>query len=136
MYLCPLRIRYATPIKRAYMARPVKYKQEYCEMLINHMNDGFSFEAFGGVVGVDRATLHRWREKYQEFRDAFEVGYCKGLFQSEKIGRAAIMGKIPNFNTAAYCFWMKNRFGWSDKVDAKVEGTGSIQLTYSLIDGN
>lgn len=119
------------------MAKPLTYKKEYCEMLEKHMEEGYSFEAFGGIIGTSRITLHRWREKYEEFRDAFERGYCKSLVYYEKLGKGAMLGKIPNFNTAIYCFNMKNRFGWSDKVEQTITGEAQVVINYSLhSDGN
>lgn len=51
-----------------------KYKSEYCEQLLNHMAEGYSFEAFGSEVGVGKTTLYNWCMAHAEFRQAKEVG--------------------------------------------------------------
>lgn len=114
------------------VGQPSKYKPEYCEELIKHMEGGLSFEAFGGVVSVSRQTLYEWRDKHPEFNEAFKLGLSLCLKYYEEIGKQAMHGLIENFNTAIYCFNMKNRFGWADKVEAKVENTGGISINYSL----
>lgn len=116
--------------------RPSKYKPEYCEMLVEHMESGLSFECFAGVLGVTKQIIYDWCERHPEFLDAKNRGWSKSQLTYEKIGRSAMAGKIPNFNTAVWIFNMKNRFGWSDRIETKVEGTANIKLEYSLIDGN
>ena len=103
--------------KRSEMGTQVKYKDKYCEMLIEHMEGGLSIEAFAGVVSVARSTLYEWVNTYPEFKAAKEQGYCKSLLFWEKMGRSGAAGKIINFNAASYIFNKKNRFGWRDKTE-------------------
>ena len=97
--------------------RPTKYKPEYCELLIEHMKSGLSFEAFAGVVGVWKDVLYDWVAKFPEFSDAKKLASSANLLTLEKIGHAGMVGKIPGFNLGAWCFKMKNMHGWRDRVE-------------------
>ena len=52
------------------MARPTKYKKEFCEKLVKHLSDGFSFESFAGLVDVCEDTIYEWCNKHPEFSEA------------------------------------------------------------------
>jgi len=105
--------------KRA--GQPTKYKPEYCEMLVEHMLDGLSFDSFAGVIGVNSDTLHEWKRVHPEFSVAKTHGHAKAMLWWEKLGRAAAAGKVPNFNAAVFIFSMKNKFGWRDRIDANIQ---------------
>ena len=97
--------------------RPTKYKAEYCEMLVKHMEEGLSFESFGAKANVSRDTLYTWEKKYEEFAEAKKKGKTKCLEFWESMGRSGAAGKLPGFNAAAWIFNMKNRFMWRDRQD-------------------
>lgn len=61
------------------------YDPKFCQMLIQHMAKGHSFESFGGVesVWVGRSTLYEWADKYPEFANAREIGKMARLNQQE-----------------------------------------------------
>lgn len=115
------------------VGRPTKYKQDYCDMLVKHMAEGLSFESFAGHISVTKQILYDWCEKHPEFLDAKKLGWAKCLLFYEKIGRQAMVGKLPGFNLGSWCLNMKNRFGWTDRVEQKVEGASSITINYELI---
>lgn len=112
------------------MARPTKYKKEYCKQLIEHMTKGLSFESFAGVLQVSNKTLYTWAEKNPEFLHAKKVGTDKSRLFWEKLGVAGAAGKIPNFGSASYIFNMKNRFKWRDKQPDE----DSVNVTVNLGD--
>ena len=107
----------------AKIGRPSKYKKKFCNMLIDHMSKGFSFESFAGVAKVNQDTLHEWKKVHREFSEAKNIASGISMLWWERIGIAAMIGqeimlngkkqKI-NINTAMWIFNMKNRFGWSD----------------------
>jgi len=124
------------PENRKQVGRPSKYKPEYCEMLIKHMEEGLSFESFAGLIGVTKQIIYDWCDRHPEFLDAKSLGWAKCLLFYEKIGRQGMVGKLAGFNLGTWIFNMKNRFQWVDRVETKIEGTGTIQINYSLVDGN
>lgn len=94
-----------------------KYKKEYCDQLIKHMADGFSFHSFGGKLLVGPRTLFDWLDRYPEFLEAKQVGEFACMYFWEKTGIAGTHGKIKGFQQASFIFNMKARFakyGWRD----------------------
>lgn len=98
---------------------PFKYKKENCELLVDHMTKGLSYESFAGLVGVTRDCLYKWEKAHVEFGEAKRVGKEKMLLLFERMGIQAMAGKIKGFNAATYIFTMKNKCGWSDKLDVE-----------------
>lgn len=107
------------PKKANGLGRPTKYFPEYPQMLIDHMNRGYSYETFAAVVTVSVKTLYNWEVEHPDFLQAKEVGTPKGQFFWEGIGLMGINGKIEYFPSAVYIFTMKNRFGWRDNPEEK-----------------
>ena len=98
------------------VGRPSDYKEEYCNMLIEHMAEGYSFESFGGVIGVSERVLYDWEKKHPEFLHSKEIGTQKSMIWWEKIGRMGMINEIPFFNDRIWRLNMINRFRskWSD----------------------
>jgi len=65
--------------------RPTKYKKEYCQMLIEHMAQGYSFKSFAGVITTDEVTIQRWANQYPDFRTAKMIGKSKERAIWEKL---------------------------------------------------
>lgn len=96
-----------------------KYRREFDAMLLQHLSEGLSFEAFAGVVKVNRDTLYQWIKRYSSFKEAKEEGTSQSLLYWEGMGISGTVGKIPGFNTAMWIFNMKNRFRWRDRQEVK-----------------
>lgn len=91
-----------------------KYREEYCEQLVEHMAKGFSFESFAATVDVDRDTIYEWAKVHPEFSDAKKRGIVKSLLRFEALALANMTNK--NFNTTSWIYQMKcrfNQFGWN-----------------------
>lgn len=97
--------------------RPTTYKNEYCQQLVDHMAEGFSFETFAATIDCNRDTLYEWCKVHKEFSDAKKDGMDKSQIYFEKLGKAAMLGKIEGFSASVWIFSMKNRFRWQDKVE-------------------
>lgn len=127
--------------------RPTKYRKEFCELLIKHMEDGGSFDAFVSTCRADKTQMYRWLDRHPEFRHAKERGELLAYAFWERKGREIMLGELKSStetfeivdgrpvatkavrhpvtgNASAYIFMMKNRYKWRDKVD--VEHSGSI----------
>lgn len=103
------------------MGRPTQYKPEFCEMLIKHMDKGFSITSFGAVVECSRDTLYEWAAKHKDFSDAMKAGKTKSALHHEKVLQMMAHGKIKGGNVAAQIFMMKNQLGWKDRVEIQDE---------------
>lgn len=94
----------------AYLRAKSQFDSHYCDLLIAHMSQGFSFESFGADVGVSLYVLNRWLAEYPDFAEAKAIGESHSRKRWEGIGIAATLGKIPNFNIGAYKMQVQNRF--------------------------
>lgn len=125
---------------------PTEYEPIYCAMLIKHMEDGLSFEAFAGIPGVSFQTLYNWEKRYPEFLEAkaigmgkcrlwWEIAGNKGCF-NETIKDGDGMTVTRSINASVYIFNMKNRFGWRDKqpdeVDAQNKAVSGLKVEQLL----
>jgi len=110
----------ATPPTGEPVGRPTKYDPSFCDMLIEHMGKGFSFESFAATINTHRATIFRWKEKHPDFATAHKIGIDKMLLFFEKLGLAGMTGKIPGFNPTTYVWTTKNKLRWTDRVEADI----------------
>lgn len=94
-------------IKGRPVGRPSNYKPEYCEMLVQHMEQVHSFESFGAIINVCRDTLYEWCRQHPEFSYAKKLGREKCQLGCEKLFKAQAVGKIKG-NPASLIFFAKN----------------------------
>lgn len=112
------------------------YKEEYDQLLIAHMSQGYSFESFGAVVGCGRRTLFDWVDRYPSFKDSQRLGYEKGKMLFEGILMAKMRGidakgmDLKKSDTACLIFALKTRYRdtYSEKVDHEVSGEIKINI--------
>ncbi len=62
------------------------YRPEFPKMLIEHMGQGLSFEAFGGVVDAGTSTMYQWLKDYAPFQEAKRIGTNRSRIFWEKLG--------------------------------------------------
>lgn len=97
--------------------RPTAYKPEYCQMLIDHCAEGYSFESFAGRINVCSNTLTNWCKDYPDFFRAKNQAKQKMLFIDEQTLNYGAKGLIENYNAASQIFKMKAVHKWSDKQE-------------------
>lgn len=100
-------------------SKPVsKYKPEYCDMLIEHMADGYSFEAFAGLLKVNRTTLYNWVALHPEFKEAKSIADERSRYWAESQLKEQIQGTLKS-HPVPLLFFMKNRFPneWRDRKE-------------------
>lgn len=100
-----------------------KYKYEYCQMLVDHMAAGLSWQCFCGVIGVSLSSTKLWLDKHSDFFEAKAIGEGFSRLYWEKLGKLGSMGQIKDFNATIFIFTMKNRFNWSDRTDLRIDTT-------------
>jgi len=123
--------------------RPTKYREEYCEQLVDFLADGNTYDEFAGHVGVCVDTLHEWESVHPEFSEAKKRARAIGLQWWMKQGREglwteretikegqSITTKERKLNDRVWALCMKNIYKWSDKVEHKMEGNQEIKLSY------
>jgi hypothetical protein len=77
------------------VGRPTMYRPEYCQMLIDHMKNGQSFETFGAKIGASWRTCYLWADTHEEFLQAKEIGKTFLLDVYEQAGRNLALGLVP-----------------------------------------
>jgi hypothetical protein len=121
--------------------RPTKYKEEYCDMLIEHFRvqpqimrsketyyaDGTlkskeeypiaaelpTFQNFADKIDVNTDTLNEWTKKHEEFSDA----YARAKQLQEHIWLVNGMSNLYNAQFAQ--FFGKNCLGYKDKTETE-----------------
>lgn len=96
-----------------------KYKDFYCDELIEHMSKGLSFETFANTIPISPRILREWRKEHPEFQEAYRIGHTKRLEMFEKLGLQMIAGKSKG-NASAWVFAMKAFFKHRENDDNKV----------------
>jgi hypothetical protein len=112
------------------MARPTKYKEEYCDVVKEVMGKGFSKEAVAGHIGISKDTLYNWVKKYKEFSDAIKKGVEASRVFWEELGIEMVTA--GQGNSTAWIFNMKNRFNWRDKKETQLTGKDGEDLTLNI----
>lgn len=112
--------------------RPTKYKPEYCEMLIEHMANGLSFESFAGLISVNLDTLYEWDKVQTAFSEAKKAGFEANRLFYERAGVQQVL--TGQGSATALIFNLKNRFPkqWRDKQEVDtthtINGTPQVQV--------
>lgn len=109
------------------VGRPSKYKPEYCDVLEGHFEQGYSYEAFAGRIGVSKQTLYDWEKAHPEFLDAKRR--YEGLTQLFWEGRLIALAKDKDEgNATAIVFGLKNRApdSWRDRTEQAHSGEVAI----------
>ena len=61
-----------------------EFQPEYCQMLVNHCSEGYSFQSFAARVNVLPEVIKEWIEKYPEFANARSIAEVRRKFFWEK----------------------------------------------------
>lgn len=93
--------------------RPTKYEERFCEMLVIHMSNGYSYESFGGVVSVCKDTLYEWEKQHKNFSDAKKVGKSRCRLAIERMFKMQSNGKMKG-SAISLIFFAKNVAGFRD----------------------
>lgn len=119
-----------------------KYRHEYCEMLIQHLDKGLSIQTFGGTIGVARSTVYKWADEFKEFKEAMEIGKQKAqeFYEKRLVAKTAgqtIKGVDSKLvDTTCLIFALKTRFhetyGERQKIDHTTNGE-SMNLNIEFV---
>jgi len=107
--------------------RPSKYNRKFCKTVIEKMRKGDSVVSCCAEIGITKDTFYRWVKEQPEFSDAYRMGMVYAESWWEAIGKAGALGmevgKNGRVQPGIYAFFMKNRFGWADRVEQIVPET-------------
>ena len=79
------------------------------------------------MLGIDRATLYRYKKDNQQFCDSLKKGKDKADAEVVR----ALYNKATGGDTTAMIFWLKNRRvkDWRDKQEVQHSGDMDINIT-------
>jgi len=126
-----------------------KYKEEFCNLLIEHMAQGFSYDSFPAFlhektqVRVGLRTMYDWEVAKPIWKEAKEFAVSKGLLWFERLLRAGMIGKTITVNSeevkldkTLIIFTLKTRFhkiyGEIQKHSMEEETLKEFKLAYKL----
>ena len=93
--------------------RPTDYEPEYCKQLMEHMQDGYSYESFAGKVAVSFKTLYNWEKAHPEFLQSKEIGRAMQLMYWEDKVKDSLPAGIANASVLTLA--MRNICKWRMK---------------------
>lgn len=144
--------------------RPTKYDVSFNDLAFNYGLLGAKDEDIARFLGVDEATINRWKHKYPDFceslkngregslqkvvRSQFEraTGYkyqeTKEVYETDEKGvqvlvKKEVVTKQQAPDVGAQCFILKNRakkYGWADKHELDL--SGSLQVNFDPEDSD
>jgi hypothetical protein len=100
------------------MGRPSKYDPAYCDMVVEHMENGSSLVSFAASISVARSTINEWMAAHEEFADACARAKAKSGAWWEKRGREFVIeGGTSSAQANFIQFGIKNmaREDWQEK---------------------
>ncbi len=116
--------------------RPTLYSAELCDLVMAAGSEGKSKAQIAALLGISRQCWHDWCEAHADFLDAVKEAEFRALAWWEENGQRGItMGK--EFNAAAYCFQMKNRFkaDYRDTIVNHNTSSDSVGALMNELDG-
>ena len=110
------------------MGSKSKYRPEYCKRIVEIMSDGTAMITACVEFGISKQTLFNWCDAHPEFKAAYALAKqgCEAWWINE--GKKATFGGVDGFNSSSYNAHMKNRFGWRDRVEQKIEVDARVKL--------
>ena len=97
------------------IGRPSQYKPSFCDIIVDVMREGGSKYEACVAIDKDMDTWYQYIKKHNDFAAAVKKGELLSKCWWEKNGRVNLYGK--EFNHVLWYMNMRNRHGWSDKVE-------------------
>lgn len=109
--------------------QPTKFRESYCQMLMSHMADGYSFESFGAIIDVCADTLYEWAKVHPEFSESKRRGELKSLHLAEQTLRASQFKRDMNPTPIIYSMRCRFRkYGWNQDSPQGEEDPNGFQF--------
>jgi len=118
------------PAKRP-VGRPSAYEGRFCQMLIDHMAAGFSYESFAGLIAVAISTIYKWEKEHKQFSDAKQRGVAAALHWWENAAVVGMGMPTKQFNSTVWSRNMNARFpkqGWRGDSAPMDEGNDDLEF--------
>ena len=105
------------------IGRPSEYRPEYCALVEDFGKRGKTFVAFAAEVGVDRATVYRWRDAHADFRYASS----RAIASAQAYWEDRLENNVGNreYNARMIEFLLSSRFEDYRPSAQRIELTGA-----------
>lgn len=128
------RVRFADLLKPVKIpGRPSGYRPEFCRLAIRLGSEGKSRASIAASIGIHRAQLHRWEERYEDFRDAMQEARELAQKWWERIAEEGqVMG--GQINTGLWSKSMSARFpeDYTERSELSGPNGGDIPVAVSV----
>lgn len=105
-----------------------KYTKAHCDRVIALGREGYHHEEIASELGVTRKTLYNWRKAHPEFDQSMELADTHSTAWHMGLFRRYTMGAVKDFNPTGWIFTMKNKAGWTDKIEQRIEQDTVLSL--------
>lgn len=86
--------------------------------------NGLTNEQIADCIGISKDSLYRYKKANTELHEAIVRGRSNGVAEVVSVVKeAAVKG-----NMTAAIFFLKNRAGWADKVEAKNDNNHKVSI--------
>ena len=112
--------------------QPTKYRPEYCEKVIKHMEEGNSFWSFAGIISVSFDTLSEWTKVHPEFSESKRIGQAKLLVFDEKVARAGSTGQLKRQSKTIKTTKYNDETGESVTTEEQIFDAANFSQSYQI----
>ena len=106
--------------------RPTKYDPALIPAMLKEFAKGASKnEVAVFTLGISKDTFYQWVKKNKEFSDSVKLGEALSEAWWMRSGRQNLENK--DFSATLWYMNMKNRHGWRDKQETKIEGSLKVR---------
>jgi hypothetical protein len=119
-------------VERLGLDSQAEYRSIYRGLLVEMMENGHTYEAVAGGLGVTLETLERWEKDHEEWLHAKKVGYGLALRYWEKVLNDTATGKADRAKANAVIFKLQNTF---ESLYENKSGNGSAPVTIVIDTG-
>jgi transposase-like protein len=95
--------------------------EEYEEQILTGARQGMTLEGCARLAGIDESTLHRWKNKYDDFRKSLRRARAHGELQH-----------LRSVNESGSRFILERSFGYTKtekrEIEADVDKDTTLQL--------
>ena len=103
---------------------------EVLENVENLMTKGLTVEQCSGMLGISPSTFYLHQSENSEFSDRIKAGQARGI---DQVTNALFENATVDRNVPSIIFFLKNRAGWVDKTETKVQEEKTITLDLTRI---
>lgn len=106
---------------------PTKYKDDYCQQVVEHCATGASLTSFAAEIDVCRATINVWMADHEEFLEAVKRAKAKCAAWWEQNARNGATG-AKEVNPTLCIFGLKNMAAEDWREKQEVEHSGGVRV--------